>query len=263
MPFDAVIAGFAAALEDSAAPPPATVLGRRGAPDGRRFSIYRNNVAVGLIGALAARYPVTLATLGAETFRDLARVFAQARKPRSPVMIAYGAEFPDFLQEAAPDLAAPGVVEVARLENAWVEAYHAEEAPAATLADLAALEPGRIARARAALHPAARLLRFATPAASLWASRQTEASPSTTLRVVPLPRNAGEDGEDALITRPEADVRVRILPSGGYAFAQALLEGAMLAEAAEALGELEDFGTHLVGLVEAGAFQSILPGDPS
>ena len=33
--------------------------GRMGAPDARRFAVYRNNVAVGLIGALEARYPVS------------------------------------------------------------------------------------------------------------------------------------------------------------------------------------------------------------
>ena len=259
MPFDAVIAEFAAALENPAAPPPAGVFGRRRAPDGRRFSVYRNNVAVALIGALAARYPVTEAILGAETFRELARAFMQARKPRSPVMIAYGGDFPDFLEEAAPGLATPGIVEVARLENAWVEAYHAEEAAAATLAQLAALTPERVAGARVALHPAARLLRFATPAASVWASRQADPSLSGPRSDLP----EGEGGEDALITRPEADVRVRILPPGGYDFAARLADGATLAQAAEALADADDFGAHLVGLVEAGAFGSIHPGDLS
>jgi len=73
----------------------------------------------------------------------------------------------------------------------------------------------------------------------------------------------GEGAEDALITRPEADVRVRVLPPGAYDFAVRLGAGATLAEAAEVLGDPQAFGTHLVGLVEAGAFRSILPGDVS
>ena len=48
MPFDALIAEFATALESPAAPPPIDVIGRLGAPDMRRFSVYRNNVAVSL-----------------------------------------------------------------------------------------------------------------------------------------------------------------------------------------------------------------------
>jgi hypothetical protein len=37
----------------------------------------------------------------------------------------------------------------------------------------------------------------------------------------------------------------------------------MLADAAEALSNPDEFGTHLVGLVEAGAVRSIIPGDAS
>ena len=70
-------------------------------------------------------------------------------------------------------------------------------------------------------------------------------------------------GEDALVTRPEADVSVTVLPAGGYAFAARLHEGATLAEAAEGLSNPDDFGTHLVGLVGAGAIASVTAGDLS
>ena len=67
--------------------------GRMGAPDARRFAVYRNNVAVGLIGALEARYPVSRRIAGDDLFRAMARAFVRAHKPRSPVMIAYGGSF--------------------------------------------------------------------------------------------------------------------------------------------------------------------------
>ena len=73
--------------------------GRMGAPDARRFAVYRNNVAVGLIGALEARYPVSRRIAGDDLFRAMARTFVRAHKPRSPVMIAYGGEFPEFVAE--------------------------------------------------------------------------------------------------------------------------------------------------------------------
>ena len=51
----------------------------------------------------------------------------------------------------------------------------------------------------------------------------------------------------------------RILPPGGYDFARALFAGATLAEAAEtSAGEALDPGSHIVGLLEAGA----IPFDP-
>ena len=291
MPFESTVAAFAAALCDPAKPPPAAIRGRRGAPDARRFAVYRNNVAVGLIGALEARYPVARRIFGPEAFRAMARAFAEAHKPRSPVLIAYGAAFPDFIEAQGPSPDLRRLADVARLENAWVEAYHAEDAPAAGLADLAALGAEALPNARVALHPAARLLSLATPAASIWASCQdgaepsplsspakrgrgtmrsmvegkpagaARARPSTALRAVPLPRGGGEEiGEDVLVARPEADVSIRILPPAGYAFVRRLEEGATFAEAAETLPDPGEFGTHVVGLVAAGAAASIIPG---
>ena len=115
------------------------------------------------------------------------------------------------------------------------------------------LDPEALPNAQIALHPAARLLRLATPAASIWASYQDGAEP------VPHP----EQDEDVLVTRPEADVSVRILPACGYAFAKRLQEGATLAEAVETLPHPDEFGSHLVGLVAAGAVRSIVPGERS
>ena len=79
MPFEATISAFAAALGEPSASPPAMTRGRLGAPDARRFSVYRNNVAVGLIGALEARYPASRRIAGDDVFRAIARAFVAAR----------------------------------------------------------------------------------------------------------------------------------------------------------------------------------------
>ncbi len=252
MRFEATIRAFAAALAEPSAAPPAMTRGRLGAPDARRFSVYRNNVAVGLIGALEARYPVARRIAGDDAFRALARAYIRAKKPRSPVMIAYGEDFPEFV--ASCEGAEPCLADLARLENAWVEAYHAADAAAATIGDLAELSPDLLPGTRIAFHPAARILRFSTPAASLWASAQS-GGPAAPIDGSP---------EDALVTRPDADVRVRILPPLGYDFAMRLREGATLIDATGALDDPTfDFGTHLVGLIESGAVASLVPGTSS
>ena len=149
----------------------------------------------------------------------------------------------------------PCLADVARLENAWVEAYHAEDAPAAAVAELAALSPHSVPGARIAFHPAARLLRFVTPAASIWAAAQDGDRATAPTEGT---------GEDALVTRPDCDVRVRVPPRLAHDFALRLREGATLIEAAQTLDDPAfDFGTHLVGLVESGAVASIIPGQPS
>jgi hypothetical protein len=307
MSFETTVRAFAAALDEPSAPPPATTIGRMGAPDARRFAVYRNNVAVGLIGALEARYPVSRQIAGDDLFRAMARAFARAHRPRSPV-IAYGEEFPEFMAEclarpeAEPRLeddafgrnrhreersdaaiqrtvghpTTPGLLrfarnddrsstqlyhaiatlpEVARLENAWVESYHSEDVTVATVGELAALSPDCLPDTRIVFHPAARLLRFATPAASVWASAQSATGPAAPTKGA---------GEDALVTRPDCDVRVRVLPPGGYDFALKMREGATLVEALMALDDPAfDFGTHLVGLVDSGAVASIIHGRTS
>jgi hypothetical protein len=241
MPFETTIAEFARALADPALPPPAAT----GRPDVRRFGVYRNNVAVGLIKSLEVRYPVTRRLVGDEFFRAMAGAYVARFKPQGAVLIHYGADFPDFVRGFAPARELTYLPDVAALENAWFEAYHAAEAEPLTLAALGLLPPERLEGLRFVFHPAARLLRFSEPAASIWAAHQGEGEPQPPARWA---------GEDALVTRPHAEVMVRALPEGGYAFFAALMRGAPLGEAAAPLISAGgDPGVHLVGLVEAGA----------
>jgi len=250
MPFEATIASFAGALVDPSRPAPAATQRRDGRPVERRFAVYRNNVAVALIGALEARYPVVQRLVGDDFFRAMAGAFVAAEKPRSPALMLYGDGFPAFVAGFPPAGAIPFLADVARLENAWVEAYHAAEADALGLDALAAIAPDALDALRFRPHPAARLLRFSHPAASIWAASQGDGEP-----------RAPEvwSAEAALVARPDADVFVRVLPPGGFAFAAALFSGVSLGEAA-ALAAADGFdpGAHLVGLIVAGAFQSLI-----
>ncbi len=249
MPFSRTIEAFASALNDPTQAPPAQTIGREGAPDARRFSIYRNNIAVSLIGAIEARYPVTRRIVGEEFFRAMARNFVACNKPESPVILHYGTAFPDFVARFEPARDLAYLPDVARIEDAWVEAYHSSEDEPLELAALAAVEPAALANLKLTFHPAARLLHSDHPAASIWAGHQGagEFAPPRHWR-----------GEQTLITRPGADVLLRILPPGGYAFGRALQDGATLSEAHSAapVGDF-DPGEHLVGLIEAGAISRL------
>ena len=89
---------FAAALLDRSKPVPEGIRSR----PRRRFAVYRNNVHVSLIEALATRFPVCRALTGDEFFRAMARDFVTARPPRSPVLMTYGDDFGDFIDGFAP-----------------------------------------------------------------------------------------------------------------------------------------------------------------
>ena len=250
MPFEATIDSFARALVEPSRPAPAATRRSDGRPVERRFAVYRNNVAVALIGSLEARYPVVRRLVGDDFFRGMAGAYVAVEKPRSPALVHYGDGFPAFVADFPPAGAIPFLADVARLENAWVEAYHAAEAEVLALDALAAIAPDALAALRFRPHPAARLLGFALPAASIWAASQGEGEPRP-----PEIWSA----EEALVTRPDADVFVRVLPPGGLAFAAALFSGASLGEAtALAARDSFDPGAHLVGLIAAGAFQSLI-----
>jgi hypothetical protein len=249
MSFSRTIEAFANALIDPTRAPPAQTMGREGGPDVRRFAVYRNNIAVSLIGAIEARYPVTRRLVGEEFFRAMARSFVARNKPHSPVILHYGTAFPDFVATYDPARDLAYLPDVARLENAWVEAYHSAEDEPLALAELAAVEPAALGDVKLTFHPAARLLHSDYPAASIWAGHQGEGE------FVP-PQHWR--GEQTLITRPGADVRMHILPIGGYSFARALQDGATLGEAHAAMNT-DDFdpGEHLIGLIEAGAISRL------
>ncbi|MEO8121927.1 MAG: DNA-binding domain-containing protein, partial [Rhodoferax sp.] len=67
---------FANALLNAELPCPSGLKTWNGSDPGTRFAVYRNNVMVSLIDALADTYPVVQELVGEEFFRAMARVFA-------------------------------------------------------------------------------------------------------------------------------------------------------------------------------------------
>ena len=256
MNFTASQDAFAQALLHADRPMPAGITTARGQADASRFAVYRNNVFVGLTKALAQRFPVTEQIVGAEFFTAMARVFAQHRKPASPLMIEYGDGFPNFVAGFAPAAELVYLADVARLEAAWTRAYHAADTPALSLAVLAAVAPERLPHVRLAPHPSATLLCSHHPVGSIWAAHQNAGGPSL----------EGWSPEAVLVVRPEMAVTVSLVPLQDRIFAQAVLAGAALGEATEAALVDEpgfDFGAALVGLHARGAFAGFTEGDVS
>ncbi|MFG1298366.1 DNA-binding domain-containing protein [Xanthobacter sp. V3C-3] len=246
-------AAFAAALLNPDTPVPPGIGGPGGRADARRFAVYRNNVMVGLVDALAARFPVCAQLVGEEFFRAMARVHAAATKPRSPLLMAYGDDFPDFIAAFPPAAGLPYLADVARLEVAYGAAYHAAEAAPVTTAALGPLSPDRLSALRLSLHPSARLIRSAYPVASIWLAHQGGDAVEGPAEWV---------GEDVLVVRPDADVLVHRLPEGGFAFLDELRGGRTVGEAAGAAcrdGVGFDLGGALVGLFAMGAVVAASP----
>jgi hypothetical protein len=239
-------ATFRSALASGALPPGVTA--RDPAEAGRRFAVYRNNVAHSLTRALATRFPVIERLLGAQFFAALAREFLTAHPPASPMLFRWGEAFPGFLQAFSAAGRLPYLPDVARLEWLRGEAYHAPDAPAAGPASLAE-----------AAQDARRAGRGCTPRCGScrrdYAARHHLAGQPARGRP-PAELDAGTP-ESALILRDAAD-QVRVLPlrTGDPAFLQALMHGATLLAAAEAALRDQpghDPGPLLLTLAQAGA----------
>jgi hypothetical protein len=76
-------ASFAASLLDRARPAPRGISAWNGSDPAVRFDVFRNNVIVSLVGALADTFPVTRELVGDDVFYAMSRCFVAAEPPRS------------------------------------------------------------------------------------------------------------------------------------------------------------------------------------
>lgn len=239
-------ADFAQAILDPHMPAPAGLVGPDGRPSEERFAVYRNNVVVGLIETLKAAYPVVHRLVGDEFFSVMARLYVMAEPPLSPIMLDYGASFPAFIVCFEPAAMLPYLSDAARLERAWVEAYHAAEASPLPPSALAHVPPRDVPALRLNLHPSVRIVRSAFPIVAIW---QANIGGEDTGNL-----DLGEDGDDALVARPEADVEVRRLPTGAAAFMEALQAGLPIVGAVKEgllVNPGFDLASTLRGMIEA------------
>ena len=242
---------FAKALLDPELALPAGLLGPDGEPSLARFSVYRNNVVAGLTETLRDAFPAVHRLVGTDFFRAMARIYVAIEPPLSPILLDYGAGFPDFIGGFEPAATLPYLADVARIERAWCEAYHASEATPIDPATLSAIDPEQLPAIRLLLHPSVRFVRSRFPALTIWRMNIKDG--------MPTPVDLAGGGEDALIIRPVADVEVRPLPTGSLEFIQELAAGSSVLAAFEAgltANPRFDLSANLSDLLRVGAVVS-------
>ncbi len=240
-------AEFRGAVLDSQRQAPEGLTGPDGRPAGRRFDVYRNNVAVSLTEALEVAFPVVRKLVGDEFFTAMAGVFLRAHPPSSPLLMFYGAEMPAFLESFPPAAHLGYLPDVARLEMARRQSYHAADAVPLGPEALAATD---LMAARFALAPAVRVIRSRWPLHGIWLANTSDDAPKP-----------GREAEDVLVTRPGFDPLVSRIPPGGADFIAALARGLTLGEAIAAAGEGFDPGPTLTLLLQGNALTDAKTGD--
>ena len=239
---------FAASLLSPSRPPPTIVAGPRSKGAEKRYGVYRNNVTVSLVNALAAVFPATERITGSDFFAMMAREHVRTTPPTSPLLFEYGREFPNFIETYEHTSSMPWLADIARIERAWLDAYHAADAVPLSPDAFAAVPHERLAEVVLIPHPATHVLRSPFSALTIFSANRASD---------PVPRIDASRPEDALITRPALNVVVRHLPPGGAPFLERLASGSSLGEAVSAAFEEcsgFDLAANIAGMIEAGAF---------
>ncbi|MEM6305178.1 MAG: DNA-binding domain-containing protein [Pseudomonadota bacterium] len=208
-------AAFRAGLLDPRQPAPDGLSDGTHGSASKRYDVYRNNVTVSLVEALRTAFPFARKLMGDAGFDRFALGFARAHPPTSPVMMFYGAGFAEYLEALDTDGALKYVPDAARLDLAMRQSYHAADASPLTPDALQHMLPEEMAAAKFPPAPATRVLRSSWPLYDLWrAVFGGDAMPTARC------------AQDVLITRPEFDPMLHLLPPAGADWLDALAAGA-------------------------------------
>lgn len=234
-------AAFASALLRPDAALPEGLIDHQGRPAPRRFDVYRNNVALGLIRVLQAGFPATQQLVGEAFFTAMAGEFIRARPPKTRMMMLYGAEFAEFIAQFPPASALPYLPDVARLEQALREAYHSADTVPIDAGIFAKMSEPQLLALRFTFAPALRAVSSPWPIYGIWAANM-RGGPKPVMR-----------GEDVVVLRPAFDPMAEVLPQNSWPILGALMAGASLKDAlAAASGEI-DLAALLTLLLSGGA----------
>lgn len=191
-----------------------------------RLRVHRHHVGRSLVEALASTFPTVQAIVGEAFFQTMAKGFVLREPPTQPVLSEYGEGFPAFISDYRLAAALPYLADMAALDWALTQAFHAPLEDRLTAANLAGLPAERLFDLKLALAAGSALLRSPYPIDRIWHASQ----PGTTAASVSL----AEGAASVLVLRRPDDAAFASLDPPDAAFVAALAAGASLGEGAEA-----------------------------
>jgi hypothetical protein len=220
---DTMFSDFHQALLHTSAPLPSGLAALPQASE--RFAVHQQTCRSGLVEALRSTYPAIAAAVGTDYFDALAAEFILHAPPRSPVLQEYSPLFPGFLEHFPPLCAWPWLGDVARIDWARRESYHAGDADPMTAEQLQAWPVEVLMDASLRLSPSLCTLVSPHPAWSLWCCQmESQAAP------------IGEAwrAECTQVWRVDGEVRQRVIGAGEALLRQRLADRQRLGEALQA-----------------------------
>lgn len=186
---------FSQALLDPTVAPPENLVNPDGSQATKRFDVYRNNVTASLVEALTVGFPAIEKLVGSTNFKTLALAYVRENPPVSPVLMFYGQGFDTFVANFEHVQHVPYLADIARLELARRESYHAPDVAVFDGAQLQELGEATVMASALKATPATVLFQSPYPVYDIW------------LKDTDFPDHPiGSGGQAVLLTGPEFDV---------------------------------------------------------
>ena len=203
----------------------------------RGMKVYANTVSHGRLVALEETFPKTRSAMGEEKFNQLSRQYLEYPDVTGLSLNVIGSLFGGFL---ASEQVEQSVLDLARVEWAWLESYRAAEAKPLELADLGGLSETAVLDLGITLHPSTRTVAF-----------EGSPHPLLTDEIADLC-----DGHGVLIVRPFQQVLLSALDTAQKTLTDHLgaptTVGLLFARLDED-GEIFDTLPNLIALIKRGA----------
>ncbi|MFT6387839.1 MAG: hypothetical protein ACJAUP_001211 [Cellvibrionaceae bacterium] len=203
-------------------------------PDTRqqaRFAVYQNNVFYSLRTALADLYPTIKTLVGEAFFNGTADAYIRIHPPKQASMVYFGLHFSEFLSHFEHTRDMPYLVDIALLELAHHQAYHAADIDILDKVFFASIEPSVFEHSGVKFHPSLQIVSSAFPIFTIWQSNQTEA-PSSSSENSSAKINLDEP-QWLIVVRLDYEVLVFNVDYGTYLFYHYLFNGKPINNAAQ------------------------------
>jgi hypothetical protein len=123
-----------------------------------RVDIYANAYFFRLLECLGEDFPATLAVLGADSFAAVVKEYLLEHPPTEPSILYAGLYLADFLNDHPFAERWPFIADLARLERAVLDVFHAADAPALSLETLHAVPSEDWPALKLRMHPAVEIV---------------------------------------------------------------------------------------------------------
>jgi hypothetical protein len=121
---------------------------------------HANTINHSRLVALEQTFPLTRDHLGEAAFHQIGRDFIETTPAKACDANRLGETFAEFMRANVKCAAAS---DLAGIEWAWLESYHAPDLPPMLLSDLSGVDQAELLNMRVAPHPSARIIRLAAP----------------------------------------------------------------------------------------------------